>query len=39
MGCYTNVRNHLNPLMKRRMSWNNAKTLAGRSGWVADLVP
>ena len=29
--------NHLHPLTKQRMSWNNAKPLAGRYGWVADL--
>ena len=33
------MRNHLHPLVKQRMSWNDAKTLYGRYGWVADLVP
>ena len=33
------MRNHLHPLIKQRTSWNNVKTLTGRYGWVADLVP
>ena len=39
MGCHTNMRNHLHTLMKRRTSWNYAKTLDGRAEWVYDLVP
>ena len=31
------MRNHLNLLMKRRKSWNNAKPLAERDEWITDL--
>ena len=30
--------NHLHPLMKQRIAWNYANPLAGRDGWVSDLV-
>ena len=33
------MRNHLHPLMKRRRSRNNEKTLSRSSGWVSDLGP
>ena len=39
MGWHTNVRDHLHPLRKQIMSWNNANTLARRAGWVAYLGP
>ena len=37
MGWHINMRNHLHPFMKRRMSRNDKNTLARRDGWVADL--
>ena len=39
VGWHTSMRNHLHPLMKRRISRNNANPLARRAGWVADLGP
>ena len=37
MGVHTDMRNHLNSMMNRRMSWKYAKPLAGKSGCVSDL--
>ena len=31
------MRNHLHPLMKLRMSWNNENSFFVRNGWVANL--
>ena len=35
--CHTEMRNHLHPLMKRRMYWNYANNVSRRNGWFSYL--